>query len=300
MALNKILWAKTIQEALLPDNSFAVKSINDSSFVKQGTGKVVLPIAGALPNVVVNRSTFPAIVSERVDTFQEYNLDWHSTDPERIRGAEQFELSYDKRKSMVRNHIRAIDDSVYKSLLYRWVGDKSIESGNSPFPNANILLTSGADNGQGLRRAIREDFAKLKAKFTSSDVGVGNAYMLIPAAMEEDILNEPYFIDASKYGISTVKTGIIGSIFGINVMVRSATVKYDSTGALVGLNDVGATFDAIVAWDANSVSHAKGAIKIREDNESPIHYGNIFSSEGYIGGIRYRDSGVFVLRQTTV
>ena len=73
MALNKQVWLQTIQENFFPDDSFAVKSIDDSAFISNKT--VHVPNAGSPSRVVINRSQKPASVTSRNDNDLSYDID---------------------------------------------------------------------------------------------------------------------------------------------------------------------------------------------------------------------------------
>ena len=110
MALNKQIWLNTIQENFYPDNSFAVKSVDDSAFVNNKT--VHVPNAGAPSGVTVNRSNLPASVAKRVDNEMTYDIDEFTTDPVHIPNVETVELSYDKRNSVLSNDRQQLQKEV--------------------------------------------------------------------------------------------------------------------------------------------------------------------------------------------
>lgn len=101
MAVRKELWARTIIEGLYPDDSFMTKSIDDSQYVYLGK-KVHVPQAGAAPNVEKNRTSLPATAKKREDTDLEYEIAEFTTDPVYIPNADNYELSFSKRESVVR------------------------------------------------------------------------------------------------------------------------------------------------------------------------------------------------------
>lgn len=101
MALNKQIWLNTIVENFYPDNSFASKSIDDSTFVSYKT--VHIPNAGTPSGVEINRTKKPASVSQRTDNELTYDMDELTTNPIYIPNIDTVELSYDKRNSVLSN-----------------------------------------------------------------------------------------------------------------------------------------------------------------------------------------------------
>ena len=79
MALNISIWQTTLVENFYPDNSFASKSVDDSTFVN--AHKVIIPNAGAPSKVQKNRTVKPATVDQRTDNALEYEIDELTTDP---------------------------------------------------------------------------------------------------------------------------------------------------------------------------------------------------------------------------
>lgn len=117
MALNKQIWLNTIVENFYPDNSFASKSIDDSTFVSYKT--VHIPNAGSASGVEINRTKKPASVSQRTDNELTYDMDELTTNPIYIPNIDTVELSYDKRNSVLSNDRQALQKVAAQNLLYR-------------------------------------------------------------------------------------------------------------------------------------------------------------------------------------
>ena len=118
MALNKEVWLNSIVENFYPDNSFAAKSVDDSTFVSNR--KVHIPNAGQASKVVTNRTQKPASVSQRTDNELTYEIDELTTDPIYIPNIDTVELSYDKRNSVLSNDRSQLQEAAHVNLLKRW------------------------------------------------------------------------------------------------------------------------------------------------------------------------------------
>ena len=132
MALNISIWQNTLVENFYPDNSFASKSVDDSTYVS--AKKVVIPNAGKPSNVKKNRPVKPAQVNQRADDDLEYVIDELTTDPIYIPNIDTVELSYDKRSSIISNDRTQLQNEAHLNLLERW---------GAGVPAANVLLTTG-------------------------------------------------------------------------------------------------------------------------------------------------------------
>ena len=182
MALNKQVWLKTIVENLFPDNSFAIKSIDDSIFVDNKT--VHIPNAGAPSNVVINRSTKPASVSQRTDNDLTYDLDELTTDPIYIPHADTVELSYDKRQSILWNDRTRLHEEAHQNLLYKWFNaDKTVETQGA----ARAAHTSATATGNR-KKMTKETVLALMTKFNQDNVPAEGRYILLDACMYADLL----------------------------------------------------------------------------------------------------------------
>src|SRR3954468_21515304 len=119
MAIQKEIWQDHIEGNLFKNNEFLLASTDAGQFVLQG--KVVhIPQAGALPTVVKNRSSIPATVVQRTDTDITYVLDEFTTDPILIPNAETFELSYNKRESVLGEYESSLRQTIADNLLIDW------------------------------------------------------------------------------------------------------------------------------------------------------------------------------------
>ena len=119
MAVQKEIWMNSIVEGLFADNSFLSKAFNADEFVNAGK-TVHIPNAGAGSSVTKNRSSFPATVTARTDSDLTFNLDEFTTDPIKIPYADQVELSYNKRESVIKLDKAKLIESVSTDMLFNW------------------------------------------------------------------------------------------------------------------------------------------------------------------------------------
>ena len=156
MALNKQIWINSIIENLFADNTFAARSLNHSAFV---TGKTVhVPNAGSAPSVTKHRTSFPAQASQRTDYDLAYNIDEYTTAPVHIENAEQVELSYNKRESVLKSMKAALAESVHTNLIANWV-----PSGYTKVGTTGSSVAAHQDSATGNRQAMtRADVLAVK------------------------------------------------------------------------------------------------------------------------------------------
>lgn len=300
MAIQKEIWLRTIVENLFADDTFAAKAVNDDQYVNQGK-KVHIPNAGAPSKVEKNRSTVPATVAKRTDTDVEYDLDEFTTDPVHIPHAETVELSYDKRNSVISQDRAQLFEAARQNLLYKWAPDLThIVSTTGKNVAAHTSLATG--NRKGLSKA---DVLTLMTQFDKDNIPQRGRYLLLDAQMYAQLLSDMTETDAiGFFQTADVKRGIVGSLYGFEVMKRSQVLRYNSANTLLEFEKAGAAADnaAGLAWYEGSVSRALGEVKMFDSMDNPLYYGDIYSFLVRCGGaIRRNDKkGVYALVQSAV
>lgn len=287
MAIQKEIWINSIVEGLFADNSFLSKAFNADEFVIQGK-TVHIPNAGAPSGVVKNRNTFPATVESRTDIDLTFDLDNYSTNPIKIDLAETVELSYNKRESVLRQDKATLHNAISEGVLFEWL----------PLI-ANSIRTTGAavkahtPSATGNRKAlVKDDVLELMTKFNVDDVPAEGRYVLLDALMYEQLLKSLTANEAQAFHAAVdVKNGIVGRLYGFNIMMRSRVGVYATAGTKKEWTVAGDATDnaAALAWHTNSVCRALGEVVAREQLNSPQYYGDIYAFEVRCGGRAMRN-----------
>jgi hypothetical protein len=298
MALQKEIWINSIIEGLFADNSFAARSVDHSGFVNNIT--VHVPNAGSPPNVEKARSVFPATVGQRTDTDLTYNIEEYTPDPVRISNAEEVELSYNKRESVLTGIKQALKSKVYGDLIYKWIPDgaeKQVTSG----ANTPAYIATATGNRKAL---VKSDLLEVRKKFDLWDIPQEGRSILLDAVMYAQLLDSLTDTEAAAFLASaSAQTGIIGKIYGFDVLMRSQVAKSTAAGVSKTWSATAAATDcaAGIAWHSGTVSRALGEIKLFDSPDDPLYYGDILSALIRAGGryIRNDKKGVVLLYQGT-
>lgn len=299
MAIQKEIWLRDIVEGLFADNSFASKAVNDDQWVNQGK-KVHIPNAGSPSAVKKNRSTVPGTVAKRTDADVEYTLDEFTTDPILIPHADMVELSYNKRQSVISQDRAQLIETACQNLLYKWAP-----------ASTNFVRTSGdaaaahTDKATGNRKKLtKADVKALMVKFNKDNLPQTGRYLLLDAEMYAELLESLTETDQlGFFRAADVQKGIVGQLYGFNVMQRSQVLRYATAGTLSEFGTEGVATDnaAGLAWHESCVSRALGEVKMFDDTDSPMYYGDIYSFLVRCGGaIRRSDKkGVYAIVQAS-
>ncbi len=300
MAVEKEIWLGDIVGNLFKANPFMDKCMNADEFVL--SGKVVhIPQAGAKVGVSRNRDTSSAAaVTLRSDTDITFSLDEYTSDPVKIPNAEKYELSYNKRQSVLGESKDAISELVGDWMLRQWC----------PSLATNIVRTTGAavaaHIGIGTRKAVTvADIKNLRRLMNKAGVPKTDRFIQFDADMYEqftDNLTATQYRDFSQS--YDEKTGVVGKMFSFTFLDERAFVAAytnDATPVAKDPDAVEADTDnaAVLAWQKQSVIRALGDHEFFENEGDPTHYGDIYSALLRAGGrIRRSDQkGIFALVQ---
>lgn len=282
MGISKEIWARDIADKLFPVNAFTALGINDSAFVDNTT--VHLPQSGANPAIERNRSVLPATITQRTDTTVTYDLDEFTSDPTLITDIDAIEVSYDKRQSVLRNHVNQLNAKMADWIAYWWAATQA----------ANIVRTTGdsraafVSGATGNRKEVKiDDLINAKRVLDNMDVPREGRVLVIPAEMYNDLLKEAKVLSAEYNQMGRLPDGIVNRLFGFDIFVRSSVVSYTNAGT-PALREPGAvaltTANAgILAFHRDFVRRALGTVKVYADEDKPEFYGSVFSTMARAG-----------------
>ena len=295
MAVQKEIWQRTIIEGLFADNSFLSRAVNDDMYVNEGK-RVHIPNAGAPSGVQVNRDTLPATVYKRVDQDVNYDLDELSTNPILIPYADMVELSYNKRNSVIDQDRKELIFKAAEAMLAKWLPDA-----------ANRVKTTGAGvaawtpSATGLRNKITPaDVAALQTRMNADNVPLEGRCLLLDAQMYQQLLDGMTNTQAiGFFQAADIKRGVMGMLYGFEVMVRSTVYRFAADGTLKAYGAAGAATDLAggLAWQRDSLSRALGEVVMFDSIDNPMYYGDVYSFLVRVGGAirRYDKKGVYAI-----
>lgn len=298
MAVRKELWARTIVEGLFPDDSFMTKSIDDSQYVYLGK-KVHVPQAGNAPSVTKNRSSVPATAASREDSDLEYEIAEFTTDPIYIPNADNYELSYSKRESVTREARNGLMQYVATDMLMNWA-----PAASETYQTTGAAVDPHISGATGKRKSLnRHDVLRLQILFDSQNIPQKDRYLLLDAHMYGQLLSDLTESDKNMFMASAdAAKGIVGNLYGFNVMKRSQVLRYSAAKAPVPVSsDTATDLAAGLAWHQDAVSRALGDVKAFVNNDNALYYGDVLSFLVRAGGHKRRKDkkGVIALLEAT-
>ena len=299
MALQQEVWIRDVEDQLFPMNAFMENSIDHSAFIENKT--IHIPQAGSNPGIVKNRYSLPATITERTDTELTYDLDEFTTDQILIRDLDELQTSYAKRQSVLRSHVEVLGERIGDETINNWAASGSA---------AVVISTTGAttaDKPAGAtgdrRKTLKEDVSRAAKKLDLDNVPRNGRFLLMPASMYYELFDIDALVRKDFGQAASLITGVVNTLFGFNVMIRSFTIIFNGTTLVkkaVGAAGVAATdaFGAI-GWQRSAVAKANLETKVFADEDKPEFYGSVLSALKQHGSSKMRsdDKGIVSIVQ---
>lgn len=266
MALQKEIWLDAIVDGLFADNDFLSKSFNADQFVTEGR-TVHIPNAGAKPEVKVGPIPRPQVATEVTDTEVTFDMEEYYTSPIYIPDADKYELSYDKRMSIMGRHNGALKDKVALNILKKW----------TPTDQKRVISTSGDTAGK-VKGLVRKDVLTAATMLNKEEIPQAGRYLLLDAVMYEQLLENLTEAQTQAFlSCADASKGIVGGLYGFNVMMR------------------GTTGGTALAWHRDYVCRAVGKNEAFTQENDPHYYGDVLSFLVRAGGSRMHTDSLGVI-----
>jgi hypothetical protein len=322
--ISREIWEAHIQENLFPNNEFLLDMMDESEYVNYKT--VHSPQSGAAPTVTVN-PTFPLnsgnglAVSTRSDTVTDWNIDVFMTNPFIITNAEEVELSYNKRESVLYETEMQLRKVIADKLLVN-IAPTGAATLPDTTTNSNVLRSTGVTNndladvrssaayttsatGNRLNFTLY-DIRQAKKLFDKQNVPSEDRAMIMSPDAADQIINDLIVTKFRQDAMNAfdTTTGKIEKLLGFKVHVRSQVVQYSNAATPVvkayGASGAADDNDAILFFQKAFVARAVGDIHVYEQLNSPTHGGDIYSALIRMGATKKRTSelGVGAIVQT--
>jgi hypothetical protein len=282
MALQTEVWVQDIQENLFFENEFLNLATDHSAYIINAL--VHIPQAGSNPAVVKNRTELVADLQQRTDSEITYGVDNYTTDPFLVKNIDELQISYDKRQSILGQHIAVLGDTIAVNTLQTWAVTGS---------TTHALRTTGADTGDevllpsatGTRKLLTtRDFARAAAKMDLDKVPKQGRYAVVPTVMYYNLFTDTELVaNRARLSADMIKVGIVGDLHGFKIIYRGEVTKYTGAGANT-IRPIGSTPAATdcagaVLFSKFATTQAIGEIMVYLNEGEARSYGDIMSAE---------------------
>lgn len=287
--LLKRKFSSDLSKNLFPANEYYKQSKNDSAFVDADS--VQLPHTGTIPTVKVDRTT-KGSASKRTDAASEYKLHEFSTDPTWLQYSEALLVAYDKRASILSEHVMALNTAIADYMASAWGGSA----------NVTIIRSTGADRpvagvptGTGTRKRFAlADIQGAATQLNNDDIPQDGRYAVITPTQMEDMLQIPEVKSSDFNKVKPLVDGSVGYFLGFHFFVRSRVNIFTTGGTIrpYGSETTAVTDCAgAIFWHKDFVRRAEGKNKVFLNIDDAELYGSKFSALVRAGGLAARTDG---------
>lgn len=278
--LNKEIWLPDLMEGFYADDMFISEMRDLSAFVDNDV--LNLAEAGVNPDVLINNTTYPIAIAQRVDNAIQIPLDTFDTENTLVRNIEIAELSYDKRASIIYGHKQAL-----RMTFMQKAADAVAPAADSLF--TPLMKTSGGNNGEGRKRLTYSDILRLKKRFDNAEIPAQGRILVLSAQHQEDLEIE----DSNRYNLIMDKGVLRG--FKLYFLADGRLPRYHvTTGAKIVYGAASLPTDTVasIAFHKDEMMRAKGTEEMFLEEKSPTERGDILGFQMRGISLPIRNKGV--------
>ncbi|NDV83092.1 hypothetical protein [Bacteroides sp. 51] len=280
--LEKEIWINQLMENFYPDSSF-LNYVKDFSTLVDNNA-INMAEVGVDPKVLINNTTYPIKVVQRVDKLIRIELDVFETENTLVRRPVAIEYSYDQLESVLMGH---------RNVLRARTAEKAAHA-FAPQEDADftpVITTTG--NIVGARKRITiEDILLLKERFDDMNVPQEGRYLVLnPKHLSDLIL---FDVKAFK-DLTDIVNGQPKRFAGFSILQTSITPKYNATTkGKVDFDAAPASTDTFCsfAFQGGEVMKADGEVFMYANENDPQERGTIVGFDKRFIALPIRGKGV--------
>jgi len=281
--LNKQIWIRQLLEKFYPDTSFLEYVTDLSSLVDND--KINLAEAGVDPEVLVNNTTYPIAVTPRTDTPLDIELDKFETVNTLIRRPDQVERVYSQLESVLMGHRNVLRTNTAMKAAHAYAPQQDT-------PSTPVLVTTGANDGDGNKRLTVGDILRLKRRYDDMDYPTDRRYLVLGTRHLEDLMLE----DLKTFkDIADLTNGLPKRFAGFNMLQFSKNATYNRTtlqkksfGAVAASSDGFCSF----SFYSEEVMKADGKLYMYSQIDDPKERATIVGFDKRFVAVPFRNKGI--------
>ena len=283
MSLNSQIWTNQIMKNYYLEANFLKYAQDFSANVNYDI--INMADCGFDPDVLVNNTTYPIAIADRVDTPLSFELDLFETVNTKVSNPEAMEYAYDKMESVIYSHRMALQSKTGAKAAHAY-------SPASNTDNTPIIVTTGADNGDGFKRMTVADVLKLKRKFDAMKIPADKRYLVLEPRHLEDLILEDLksFKDITDIvnGVPKKFAGFYILEYGENALYNATTLAKKAYGSVMGVNDTYSSF----AFSSLEVMKADGTVNIYSRERDPELRATVIGFDKRFVALPIRNKGI--------
>lgn len=277
--LEKEIWVNQLMENFYPDSSFLKYARDFSALVDYNA--INMAEAGADPKVLVNNTTYPIKITQRVDKPLRIELDKFETENTLVRRPEAIEYSYDQLESVLMGHRNTLRAKTAMKAAHAYAPQE--DSTYTP-----VIQTTGAAVS-GRKRLQIDDILLLKERYDNAMIPLEGRYLVLNPSHVTDLI----LFDAKNLGnLTDLQNGKPKRFAGFNILQTASTPKYDSSLQKIAFDGEEEGNFCSFSFHSDEVMKADGDVFMYARENDPAERGTIVGFDKRFIALPIRNKGV--------
>jgi hypothetical protein len=280
--LEKEVWINQLMEGFYPDSSF-LKYAKDFSNLTENDA-INLAAAGIDPVVMINNTTYPIQIVQRIDTPIRIELDKFETKNTLVRRPEVIEYAYDQLESVLMGHRNTLRARTAEKAAHAYAPAQDT-------PSTPVIPTTG-ETRNGRKQLSFEDIFNLKERFDNAGIPFEKRYLVLHPSHLSDLLR----LDIRIFkDITDIVDGQPKRFAGFSMLQFSKPATYNGStmekkafGAIPGDNDTFCSF----GFYGDEVMKADGEVYMYRRDDDPEQRGTIVGFDKRFIALPIRNIGI--------
>jgi hypothetical protein len=277
--LEKEIWVNQLMENFYPDSSFLKYARDFSALVDYNA--INMAEAGADPKVLVNNTTYPIKITQRVDKPLRIELDKFETENTLVRRPEAIEYSYDQLESVLMGHRNTLRAKTAMKAAHAYAPQE--DSTYTP-----VIQTTGAAVS-GRKRLQIDDILLLKERYDNAMIPLEGRYLVLNPSHVTDLI----LFDAKNLGnLTDLQNGKPKRFAGFNILQTASTPKYNSSLQKIAFDGEEEGNFCSFSFHSDEVMKADGDVFMYARENDPAERGTIVGFDKRFIALPIRNKGV--------
>lgn len=277
--LEKEIWVNLLMENFYPDSSFLKYARDFSALVDYNA--INMAEAGADPKVLVNNTTYPIKITQRVDKPLRIELDKFETENTLVRRPEAIEYSYDQLESVLMGHRNTLRAKTAMKAAHAYAPQE--DSTYTP-----VIQTTGAAVS-GRKRLQIDDILLLKERYDNAMIPLEGRYLVLNPSHVTDLI----LFDAKNLGnLTDLQNGKPKRFAGFNILQTASTPKYNSSLQKIAFDGEEEGNFCSFSFHSDEVMKADGDVFMYARENDPAERGTIVGFDKRFIALPIRNKGV--------
>jgi hypothetical protein len=286
--LAKEVWVKQLMEKFYPDSSF-LNYVKDFTVMVENDA-INMAEVGVDPKVLINNTTYPIAVTQRIDAAIRVELDLFETENTLVRRPIAIEYSYDQLESVLMGHRNTLRARTAEKAAHAFA-----PQGDTEF--TPVIPTTG-EAFAGRKRLTVADILYLKERFDAVDIPMEQRYLVLHPSHLSDLIM--FDVKAFK-DITDITNGQPKRFAGFNILQFSKPATYDAgTMEKKAFGEEAAQTDTFCsfAFHGDEVMKADGEVHMYDKENDPEERGTIVGFDKRFIALPIRDKAVGAIVST--